>query len=78
MECVVKIIVLGFYMGNKTYLKDTWNILDFTIVFFSVLTIILEAVVKTDISFVKGFRALRALRPLRVISKNEGKSPYYY
>lgn len=25
-----------------------------------------------DLQFVKGFRALRALRPLRVVSKNEG------
>jgi len=42
------------------------------IVFFSILTIILESVIKTDISFIRGFRALRALRPLRVVSKNEG------
>ena len=31
-----------------------------------------------NIDFVKGFRALRALRPLRVVSKNEGKFLIFY
>jgi hypothetical protein len=54
-------------------LKDPFNILDFLIVIFSILTWILEAFVKdAEISFIRGFRALRALRPLRVVSKNEG------
>ena len=72
IEMVVKIIVIGFYWGPRTYLKDNWNILDFIIVMFSVLTWIMEAVAGADISFIRGFRALRALRPLRVVSKNEG------
>jgi len=71
-ECIIKIIVLGFYWGHKTYLRDEWNILDFIIVIFSILTWILESVAGTKVSFIKGFRALRALRPLRVVSKNEG------
>jgi len=41
IECVVKVIVHGFYWGNKTYLKDPWNVLDFIIVIFSILTMIL-------------------------------------
>ena len=65
-------IVSGFYWGEKTYLKDPWNILDFIIVMFSILTWIMEATAGADISFIRGFRALRALRPLRVVSKNEG------
>ena len=74
-EFVIKIIVSGFYWGgDRTYLKDAWNILDFMIVQFSFLTWILEAIAgDTNISFIRGFRALRALRPLRVVSKNEGK-----
>jgi len=63
---------MGFVIGPKTYLKDNWNILDFIIVFFSILTWILEAVAGKNVSFLRGFRALRALRPLRVVSKNEG------
>ena len=72
-ECLIKIIVLGFYFGHKTYLKDGWNILDFVIVCFSILTIILENAIQSDLSFIRGFRALRALRPLRVVSKSDGK-----
>jgi hypothetical protein len=76
VECVIKVIVHGFYIGEKTYLKDNWNRLDFMIVCFGILTWILEALIDADISFIRGFRALRALRPLRVVSKNEGK--YHY
>ena len=73
VEAVVRIVVRGFYQGEDTYLKDPFNILDFLIVIFSILTWVLEATVKdADISFIRGFRALRALRPLRVVSKNEG------
>lgn len=72
VEFVIKTIVMGFYWGEKTYLKDPWNILDFVIVFFSFITWILEAYATGDVSFLRGFRALRALRPLRVVSKNEG------
>lgn len=72
-ECVIKIIAQGFYFGKKTYLKDPWNILDFIIVMFSIITWVLEALMDgADMSFIRGFRALRALRPLRVVSKNEG------
>lgn len=71
-EFVIKIVVMGFYWGDRTYLRDPWNILDFVIVFFSVVTWLLEAYATGDVSFLRGFRALRALRPLRVVSKNEG------
>jgi hypothetical protein len=41
IECVVKVIVHGFYWVPKAYIKDPWNVLDFIIVIFSVLTMIL-------------------------------------
>ena len=72
VECIMKVIVMGFYWGERAYLKDPWNILDFTIVFFSICTWILEAYATGDLSFLRGFRALRALRPLRAVSQNEG------
>lgn len=58
--------------GKGTYLRDPWNILDFTIVFFSFLNWALDSVQGVSVSFLRGFRALRALRPLRMVSKNEG------
>ena len=71
-EAVIKIVVFGFVFGKETYLRDAFNVLDFIIVSFTVLSWILDAIKKISISFVKGFRALRALRPLRMVSKNEG------
>lgn len=72
VECLIKVIVMGFAWGERTYMTDSWNILDFIIVLFSVLTWVLEATAGSSMEFVRGFRALRALRPLRVVSKNEG------
>jgi len=44
-EGVFKIIAYGFYFGETAYLKDSWNILDFSIVIVSILTWVLNAVV---------------------------------
>ncbi len=71
-EFIIKIIVMGFIIGKKSYLKDEWNRLDFIIVLFSIITWILSSVKNIDLSFAKGFRALRALRPLRLVSRYEG------
>ena len=75
-EMVFKVIVMGFVKGKHAYLKDNWNKLDFVIVSFSILNTILDVALKGNksVSFIKGFRALRALRPLRVVSKNEGNN----
>ena len=72
IEFVFKVIVHGFIIGPKTYLRDNFNKLDFLIVLFSIVDWILASFSSLDLQFVKGFRALRALRPLRVVSKNEG------
>lgn len=42
VEFLLKIIVHGFVIGPKTYLKDNFNKLDFLIVFFSIVNWILE------------------------------------
>jgi len=72
VEALLKIVNLGFCMGKNTYLKDNWNVLDFTIVMFTCLNWLLTSLSNIDVSFVRSFRALRALRPLRLVSKNEG------
>ena len=72
-ECVLKIFVMGFVKGKYAYLKDNYNILDFIIVVFSIISYILERMdTGIDITFLKALRALRALRPLKLVSKNEG------
>jgi voltage-dependent calcium channel L type alpha-1S len=42
MEAGLKIFALGFIVGQETYLKNGWNVVDFIIVFFGLLEFILE------------------------------------
>ena len=67
LEMVFKIIALGFTMDDGSYLRDSWNGLDFFIV---VTSIIDMALTNTDIPALKVLRLLRMIRPLRVISHN--------
>ena len=43
-EMVVKVIVMGFAMGKHAYLKDNWNVLDFVIVSFSIINMVLDRI----------------------------------
>ena len=64
LEALLKIITSGFLLnGKKSYLRDAWNMLDFTIVILSIVSLNITA----DISFVKVLRVARILRPLRLI-----------
>lgn len=71
-EAILKIIVQGFVFGKGTYLRESWNILDFLIVVSTIINWILTAFSTVNISYVRSLRALRSLRPLRMISRNEG------
>lgn len=64
---VLKIIALGFTMDDGSYLRDSWNSLDFFIVMTSIVDMLLT---NTDIPALKVLRMLRMIRPLRVISHN--------
>jgi hypothetical protein len=64
-EMIVKVIALGFVMDMNSYLRDSWNKLDFTIVSFSILDMVLSG---SNLEFIKIVRMLRILRPLRFIS----------
>lgn len=69
LESALKIIHYGFlFNGVQSYLKISWNIMDFVIVCFSILSLMLSTI---NIPFIKVLRLLRVLRPLRVISRNE-------
>jgi len=70
LEAVLKIIAYGFlFNGRKSYLRIPWNLIDFIIVLFSVVSLSLT---NNKLKIVKVLRLLRVLRPLRVISRNEG------
>ena len=66
-ECILKTIALGFTMDEGSYLRDSWNGLDFFIVSTSIIDMLLAS---TDIPALKVLRLLRMIRPLRVISHN--------
>ena len=67
-ECVVKIIALGFTMDGGSYIRDSWNQLDFFIVITSMIDFSLGNI---ELPFIKILRLLRTLRPLRVVSHSK-------
>ena len=67
-EMVIKIIALGFVIDRGSYLRESWNILDFFIVFCSILDMSLSTI---NITFLRILRIIRVLRPLRIISHNK-------
>jgi hypothetical protein len=70
IEASLKIIAFGFiFNGKESYLRDSWNIIDWIIVCFSVVTVTGFA---SGLGFFKVIRLIRILRPLRMISRNEG------
>ncbi|KAJ8664791.1 hypothetical protein QAD02_006453 [Eretmocerus hayati] len=66
-ECFMKIIAYGFVMHQGAYLRNGWNLLDFTIVVIGAMSIVLTAFMKEGFD-VKALRAFRVLRPLRLVS----------
>jgi hypothetical protein len=69
LEVLFKVIAFGFlFNGPKSYLLDSWQIMDALIVVVSIVSLMPFDV---KMSFLKVMRMIRLLRPLRVISKNE-------
>ena len=71
VELVLNVISQGFFFSGKhSYIRDPWNILDFLIVVSALLDLSLRD--KVDIQFLKSLRTIRLLRPLRLITRNQG------
>jgi hypothetical protein len=68
VEAVLKVVAMGFLFTPNAYLKSGWNQLDFFIVCLSLVSVIGDS----QMGFFKALRTLRALRPLRVISRSQG------
>jgi flagellar motor component MotA len=70
LEGITKIVAFGFiFNGPDSYLRETWNVIDFIIILISVISASLTSV---NLSVLKVIRLFRVLRPLKLISKNEG------
>ncbi|XP_071438805.1 muscle calcium channel subunit alpha-1 isoform X3 [Hetaerina americana] len=67
VECVMKIIAYGFVAHPGAYLRNGWNLLDFTIVVIGIISTALSNLMKEGFD-VKALRAFRVLRPLRLVS----------
>ncbi|KAM4797020.1 voltage-dependent L-type calcium channel subunit alpha-1S [Rhinophrynus dorsalis] len=79
IEAFLKIVSYGFILHTDAYLRNGWNILDFTIVSVGLFAVILEQINKIQGVIapgggkgsgfnVKALRAFRVLRPLRLVS----------
>ncbi|XP_026471734.1 muscle calcium channel subunit alpha-1 [Ctenocephalides felis] len=66
-ECVMKVIAYGFILHPGAYLRNGWNLLDFTIVVIGMISTVLSSLMKEGFD-VKALRAFRVLRPLRLVS----------
>ncbi|OXB81907.1 UNVERIFIED_CONTAM: hypothetical protein H355_015104 [Colinus virginianus] len=74
-EMMVKIVALGFFSGENTYLQSSWNVLDGVLVFVSIIDIIVSMASAGGakiLGVLRVLRLLRTLRPLRVISRAPG------
>lgn len=64
IEMSLKIFALGFIWNEGSYLRNGWNILDFTIV----VTGFIPYIMGSNSVKISGLRTLRVLRPLKTIS----------
>ena len=59
-EMVIKIVAMGFFVHPNSYLRDSWNRLDFTVV-------ILGIIAAMNLGNFSAIRTVRVLRPLRTL-----------
>ncbi|KAG7455504.1 hypothetical protein MATL_G00257440, partial [Megalops atlanticus] len=63
-ESMIKILARGFCVGPFTFLRDPWNWLDFSVIIMAYVT---EFVDLGNVSALRTFRVLRALKTISVI-----------
>lgn len=63
LEALLKCAAFGFWKGKQAYIRDVWNVLDFSIVIISILGLL------PNVPNFTMLRSFRVLRPLRSISK---------
>ena len=69
LECLLKSIAYGFIFEKGSYLRESWNMLDFFIVWTSIIDLAFDGI---NLPVIKILRLLRTIRPLRFISHNSG------
>ncbi len=61
IECITKIIAMGFVVHRDSYMRDYWNWLDILVVIVGII----ELTPFISASWIKSLRVLRVLRPLK-------------
>lgn len=61
-EACMKILAFGFVIHQRSYLRDAWNVLDFSVVVIGMISLI------PSVPNLKSLRTMRVLRPLRSIN----------
>ncbi|XP_063285757.1 sodium channel protein type 2 subunit alpha-like [Pelobates fuscus] len=64
LESLIKILARGFCLEKFTFLRDPWNWLDFTVI---VMAYVTEFINLGNVSALRTFRVLRALKTISVI-----------
>ena len=81
VEVFIKVVAMGFCCHKGAYLRDNWNVMDFVVVFTSLLNLGFQGlssyIVTSDEESADAFfsalsvlRMARTLRPLRVVNRN--------
>lgn len=61
-ECLSRVVGMGFIYGKNSYLRDTWNWLDFIVVVTSLLQQL------PDMKNMSGLRTFRLFKPLKSLT----------
>jgi len=69
VEAMLKISAQGLYRHKNSYLRSSWNIMDFTVVVSSVIELLITSFAEDTLPSIKALRALRVLRPLRTVKR---------
>ena len=71
LEAILKIITFTLYSAEDAYLKDNWNILDFSIVIVGIISFFLERFIEggSKIPGLSALKSFRILRPLKTVKR---------
>ena len=61
-ELVIKVVAMGFFLDDLSYMRDGWNIMDFIVVAASLVALF------PGVTNVSSIRTMRVLRPLRTVT----------
>ena len=70
IESILKTLTSGFVLGEKTYLRDPWNVMDFLIVVSAIADFFLVVILGLSgeaLGALKVIRVLRVLKPLKAV-----------